>query len=67
MNEVLFLRRGYGLTQEEVSKELNISRKLLSLKEKNKRDWSKAEMIKLTELFKKHDKTLTLEKIFFEK
>lgn len=65
MSKVLFLRRGFGFTQEKVSKELNISRKLLSLKEKGKKEWTKSEMIKLTEMFKKFDSTLKLEEIFF--
>lgn len=66
MNKVLFLRRGFGFTQDEIAKELKISRKLLRLKEKDEKEWTRIEMIKLTELFKEKDPTLTIDKIFFE-
>lgn len=65
MNKVLFLRRGFGFTQDEIAKELKISRKLLRLKEKDEKEWTRIEMIKLTELFKEKDPTLTIDKIFF--
>ena len=65
MSKVMFLRRGYGLTQDYVSKKLGISRPTLSRKEKGKIDWTKGEMETLTKLFKEYDPDCTVEKIFF--
>lgn len=63
--KALFLRRGFGLTQEYVAKELEVSRKTLRKKEAGEKDWTKTEMLKLTEIFKKYNPNLTLEEIFF--
>ena len=48
MNKVLFLRRGYGISQEEIAKKLKTSRKSVREKENGKKDWNKTEMIELT-------------------
>lgn len=63
--KVLFLRRGFGITQDEVAKELDISRVTLRKKENGEKDFTKTEMVKLTEIFKKHNPNLSLEEIFF--
>lgn len=63
--QVLFLRRGFGLSQEEVAKELDMSRVTLRRKENGETDFTKTEMVKLTEMFKKHNSKLTVEDIFF--
>lgn len=65
MSNVLFLRRGFGLTQDYVAKELGISRPTLSKKENNQLDWTKSEMEKLSNIFKKFNKKYTIEEIFF--
>ena len=65
MSNVLFLRRGFGLTQDYVAKELGISRPTLSKKENNQLDWTKSEMEILSNIFKKFNKKYTIEEIFF--
>lgn len=65
MSNALFLRRGFGLTQDYVAKELGISRPTLSKKENNQLDWTKSEMEKLSNIFKKFNKKYTIEEIFF--
>lgn len=66
MSNVLFLRRGFGFTQEQVSEKLNISRKLLRDKENNKKDFTKTEMIILKDMFKEHKPDITIDEIFFK-
>lgn len=65
MSNVLFLRRGFGLTQDYLAKELGISRPTLSKKEKGELDFTKSEMEILSEIFKKFNKKYTIEEIFF--
>ncbi len=63
--KALFLRRGFGLSQENIAKELNISRVTYRKKENGEKDFTRTEMIKLTEIFKEHNPKITLEEIFF--
>ena len=65
MSNVLFLRRGFGLTQDYLAKELGISRPTLSKKAKGELDFTKSEMEILSEIFKKFNKKYTIEEIFF--
>lgn len=66
MSKALFLRRGLGFTQEEVSEKLNISRKLLRDKENGKKEFTKSEMVILHGMFKAHNPDITINEIFFE-
>lgn len=65
MSNVLFLRRGFGLTQDYLAKELGISRPTLSKKENNQLDWTKSEMEIISNIFKRFNKKYTIEEIFF--
>lgn len=65
MNKVLFLRRGFGISQEYLANELGISRKTLSKKETGDLDFTKNEMIIITKEFKEKMSSITLEQIFF--
>lgn len=65
MSKVLFLRRGFGFTQEYVSEKLKISRKLLRDKEKGKKDFTKTEMVIIQDIFKEHKPNITIDEIFF--
>lgn len=64
VSNVLFLRRGFGLTQDYLAKELGISRPTFSKKEKGQLDWTKTEMEKLTVIFQKYNKRYTMSEIF---
>lgn len=66
MSNVLFLRRGFGLTQDYLAKKLGISRPTFSKKEKNELEWTKREMEILTKVFREFNKKYTIEKIFFD-
>ena len=63
--DTAFLRRGFNLSQKYVSKQLGISIPTLKKKEDGTLDYTKTEMLKLTELYKQHDSSLTVDKIFF--
>lgn len=63
--KVKFLRRGFGLTQEKVATLLGISIPTFKKKEDEELDFTKTEMIKITELFKQYDSHLTINTIFF--
>lgn len=65
MSKVLFLRRGYAISQEYIARKLGISRKTLSKKENGQGDFTKSEMIIYTDILKEYDPKLTVEKIFF--
>lgn len=66
MSKVLFLRRGYGISQEAIAKKLKTSRKSVREKENGKKDWNKTEMIELTNIFKEYNPKHTIDEIFFE-
>lgn len=65
VSKVLFLRRGYGLSQDYVANELGISRPTLNKKEKGELDWTKTEMEKLSNIFTKYNPKYTVNNIFF--
>lgn len=44
ITKALFFRRGFGISQDFVSKELSISRTTLNKKEKGELDFTKGEM-----------------------
>ena len=66
MNKVLFLRRGLGIQQEYLANKLGISRSTLKKKESGKSDFTKSEMLLITEEFKTKMPTLTIDQIFFD-
>lgn len=65
INKVQFLRRGFGLTAEYVSNKLGISRPTLAKKESGSIDFTRKEMITITEMMQEYDPNITVEKIFF--
>ena len=66
VSKVLFFRRGYGLSQDYVAKELGISRPTLNKKEKGELDFTKTEMEIYTDILKKYKTDITIKEIFFE-
>lgn len=66
VSKVLFLRRGYGLSQDYVANELGISRPTLNKKEKGELDFTKTEMEIYTDILKEYKTDLTIKEIFFE-
>ena len=63
--KVQFLRRGFGITQERISKVLGISVPTLRKKEIGASEFTQSEITKLTEMMKEYDPKLTMEEIFF--
>lgn len=66
MTKVLFLRRGFGISQSYLAKILGISRPTLAKKEKGEADFNKSEIEIITPLFQKYNPNLTKDEIFFE-
>lgn len=66
MSKVLFLRRGYGISQEVMANILKTSRKSVREKELGRKEFTRSEMIEITNLFKKYNSNHTVEEIFFE-
>ena len=66
MSKVLFLRRGYGISQEAMANILKTSRKTIREKELGRKEFTRAEMIEITNLFKKYNSNHTVEEIFFK-
>lgn len=60
-----FLRLGFKLTKLYISKQLGISVPTLSKKERGMSEWTREEMLKLADIYKNYDPTLTVENIFF--
>ena len=60
----MFFRRGFGISQEFVSKKLSISRMTLSKKEKGELDFTKSEMEIYTNILKQYKSDLTIREIF---
>ena len=65
VTKALFFRRGFGISQEFVSKKLSISRMTLSKKEKGELDFTKSEMEIYTNILKQYKSDLTIREIFF--
>lgn len=65
VRKVLFLRRGYGISQEEIAQRLATSRKTVREKELGLKDYTETEMLELTRIFNEYDPSLTLNEIFF--
>lgn len=63
--KVKFLRRGFGITQIKIANILGISVPTYKKKEEDELDFTKTEMIKITELFKTYDENLSIDSIFF--
>ena len=66
MNKVLFLRRGYGISQEEIAKKLKTSRKSVREKENGKKDWNKTVKIVRIQPSKEYNPKHTIDEIFFK-
>lgn len=66
ITKALFFRRGFGISQDFVSKELSISRTTLTKKEKGELDFTKGEMEIYTDILKKYKSDINIKEIFFE-
>lgn len=66
VTKALFLRRGFGISQDFVSRKLCISRRTLTKKEKGELDFTKTEMEIYTDILKEYKTDLTIKEIFFE-
>lgn len=66
ITKALFFRRGFGISQDFVSKELSISRTTLNKKEKGELDFTKGEMEIYTDILKKYKSDINIKEIFFE-